>query len=203
MKILYVNPHDPKAFKGHKTLDRKMIELMSNIGEIDVISHEKGWYSDISEYVKNEYYVMPFQMDLKKEVPFHIRLYAKINDPVRVLYVYYVFRFINNLNNVNNYDCIYFGALDWCTFALSKYLFSNMDKIYLVVHNTEVFNNFVYRILFYSFKNKINYAVTEKCAVDYFIKKNQLEKKRVHYIPHPLIEEKDKVIYRRGGYMTL
>ncbi|EWM54103.1 hypothetical protein [Ruminococcus flavefaciens] len=178
---------------GHKTYDRKMIELLAHENSLTVLNY-KGF---LDEFVNDniEYVELPKQIIIKKHEPF-------IQSGI-----YYNLRVIKRIIKNKKYDAIIFLS---CNNSMLK-IIGNMfkgTKVFVIHHND--IDALKTEKQLKKFKRGMNYV--EHITLADFITEGLAQKTgcpitRIHTIPHPLIsrifgyddlQERDKTLVGLG-----
>lgn len=157
--------------KGHRYLNSKLLEAISEYYSIDVINNY-SYYKDIK--LKNVNIIDKKQFRLgKNKLLNHLKL---------ILNGLFVSMGIKS----KKYDAIIFFTFDTINFALIKFLFRNKNIILIHHDNTaRLKDKFKYQC-FQKYRNKVKHIVFSPILKQYLITEIGVDSNLIFDIPHPL-----------------
>lgn len=187
MKILFVNICEKRAYEGHKLADSEWINELAMLGDVDVICPSVKWYNEIKIHAR----VIPFDAELRTKGR-KILQSKLINrgiirrfNPYIHLSNHNLYKFVERLDAKNHYDIIFAAHLDLIMFLLHYRHSKIINKIFVLEHTPEWYENKYIRKCFDLSKNRLQHITMEKFCVPIYVKKYGVSKNRVHCIPHP------------------
>lgn len=170
MKILYVNFIN--EVWGHKRLDENIIEYLATFADVTVIS-PIDWYSNLPNNVRVIQYTLKSKSKKNSKKVYHYSLE--------------IMKFASKIDKKVKFDYIFAATFHTYVQALGRFLFKNLNRIYLMHHyNTDTLERKKSNFFFSLYVNKVNHIVFEKFIGDYLMEKYGLKKERILILPHPL-----------------
>lgn len=170
MKILYLDFLYPK---GHIRQNIEYIKCLSQFSEVGVLCI-KGWYRNLP--LKTE--VLEKNIFRLKENKVSIRINSLM-----------VMAQSSIIIRDKNPDIIFVSSYETISFALGRFFFRKRNKLFLLQHyNLDELDNAIKRWFFKTYMKKVDHIVFEDFIRDYLIDRFNLDKNRVHVLPHQLNE---------------
>lgn len=188
MKILYCNLLKRSAFVGHKHFDAAWVNLLQKIAEVTLIWPDENWYTEVCLDVKNEICYIENELQKKPYLKWKIwdkgliRHLALINHEEASIFI----KTVLELDHINKFDYIIVSTIDLIAFAPFIKRFQNLQRIFLITHSAQLYENKMLWALFRHIKDHINYIAMEPKSIEYLNRTYGINKKRIHYIPHML-----------------
>lgn len=186
MKILFVDLiYDVKT---HHNMNVELINGLRSIGEVDVFAKRDYYVKDELEDVNLIEYC-----NLKEEK----RYLHKILNSLKIMYR------TACLDRKNDYDYIWVSTFETKAFAIGRFLFKDLDKVYLMhQNNTDALSMSPWNMkLFNTYKMKVHHVVAEKFFAVYLQEECGISESRAHYLPHPAYKmvSAEKITYECAG----
>lgn len=172
MKILFCNMLDQNYVKGHKNLDEKMMEYISNFSELHVLA-PLGWYERI-----------PYNVEKNNRL-----YYIDNRNLLGHRYALDVLNKVKELDLMYKFDYILFESFDTVVSINAIMKFKQYSKRIYVMHHNNI-DNFEMikkqKIVFDIYKNRINHIVLGEYIRDHLVVQDEVRIDKVFSIPHPL-----------------
>lgn len=158
---------------GHKDLNNRLIELMSQFSEL-IVLNKSGYYSEKQREnirIKTSNLFLPIVKNV-----FINQCFQLWNFLIAILTVVFV-----------RYDKVLFFTYDTIGFSIGRFLFLNKN-VYLFHHrNTAELSNKYKRIIFSFYSNTVNHIVFTDFIKAYLVNELHVPASSVSVLPHPLI----------------
>ena len=185
MKILYANLRDKKSIIGHKSFDCRIIGMLNEFADVEVLVPEKDWY-DVEACKGKQIYFQPKTIvDSGSNNKYIKKALNKLSLKERMI-CYKNFTFINKLDKQKKYDYIIVSTFEVTGLFWGLAKCRNKEKFFLIEHMVSIYNKKLNRLFFNFYKNKTMHIVMEQNEIDYFKETLNVIAKRLTYIPHPL-----------------
>jgi hypothetical protein len=160
--------------KGHIGLNKTLIEYLSEIGKVYVLT-PKGVFNNL-----------PASVVLIEENSFAVRK-GKILKRLSSLKVM-ILTALKSREIVHSH--IFVSTYDTMMFAIGRHFFRKKDKIFLLHHfNIDELENNVKSWFFKRYMRNVDHIVFEEFIKEYLIKRFNLDENKIHVLPHPLNQD--------------
>ncbi len=179
MKILFANMLEPMIVKGHRNFDSKIINYLSEISELVVVCPQ-SWYVDLPGIVK----------------VYNISNYSNLSG--RRSYYGYTFNIINcvcRLDKLFDFDYILFESFENYLIVYALFKIRNArTRVYIMHHNNvdNIESNIKANMMFKLYCKRVNHITLDEFISNHLIDIYGLNRKIVHYIPHPMCNTLNK-----------
>lgn len=184
MKILYANMLEPVSVKGHKNLDKKLIQFLSEFSFVSVVC-PKLWYGNLPVHVKE--YAITRELKTSGKIEYYRHSLKIINT-------------ISALDKRKKYDYIIFGSIDvyMTAYAIMK-IRESASRIFVIHHDDmdKIEKIWKARIFFRIYCKIINHITLDEFIFSYLISKYKLDPDKCSFIPHPMCNKQKEVLKKR------
>jgi glycosyltransferase involved in cell wall biosynthesis len=176
--------------KGHVEVNKKLIEYLSTISNVDVIDNPDGYYQKCLKNAETSHDVRLIRKYFWHTSPIKNTPLGKI-----------IKKIIHSINMIlqtsdlapEKYDNVIVFTYDTFAYALGRY-FLRKNTVYLFNHgNIDELVNKIKLPLFKTYMNKVNHIVFAEYMKEHLVQQFGVDASRVFVVPHPLNENKEIV----------
>lgn len=172
-KVLFMELLDNNY--GNRRYDLEMIRIMKEIVTVTV-AYPEGWFESLPQDVEKISYK---NIELSK---------TKNSKSNNYLLHYRILKIAQKIDRENQFDYIFFSSYHSYCMCLSRVMFKNLSRIFVVNHNNIDFvdKSLKSKIIYKLYCTKINHIVYEAFIGEHLVNEYSVPKDNIFVLPHPM-----------------